>query len=270
MDKKIDSNIISGLIIFVAFILMIGPEAFVIGLLILLFVGIVYFISHTNNINPNFNFQNQNKGTLYASRQSALESVRLYLAPYKNMWQNLRVSNKFCVLTLGSDGKTIKGTEKNGTGNYRKFRIVESKIHTMAEVWDMFCLNFDHLTSYDGLIELCNLFRVTYIEEPVGDVPKKNQSKQQKNTQTTVVSEKLDINNASEVEITALPGISIVLSKKIIKRREEIGGFKSVEDVFSFLKLKPHMENQLKNLICVKKMKGSIQIQRTKERSIDI
>ena len=193
----------------------------------------------------------------------------MYLAPYDNVWKNLRVSNKFCTLRLGPDGKTITGTEKNGTNNYRKFKIVESKIHTMAELWDMFCLNYDHLTSYDGLVELCNLFRAVYVEEFIGN---KSIGSRPINTEShrENSAEKLDINNASEVEITALPGISIVLSKKLIKKREDIGGFKSVEDVFLFLKLKPHMEEQLRKLICVKKMKGSIQIQRTNERSVDI
>ena len=80
----------------------------------------------------------------------------------------------------------------------------------------------------------------------------------------------LDVNNASEVELTALPGISIVMAKKLIKRREEIDGFKSVNDVCLFLKLKPHMQNQLEQLICVKKMNGKIGVKRFNERSVDI
>jgi DNA uptake protein ComE-like DNA-binding protein len=82
--------------------------------------------------------------------------------------------------------------------------------------------------------------------------------------------EKLDINNASEIELTALPGISIVMAKKLVKKREEIGGFKTVNDVFVFLQIKPHMQAQLEKLICVKKIKGSVKIQLNKERSIDL
>ena len=87
---------------------------------------------------------------------------------------------------------------------------------------------------------------------------------------TDLPKEKLDVNNASEVELTALPGISIVMAKKLIKRREEIGGFKSVDDVCLFLHLKPHMQNQLKLLICVNKMKGKLSMQRFTERNIDL
>ena len=52
------------------------------------------------------------------------------------------------------------------------------------------------------------------------------------------------------------------MSKKLIKKREEIGGFKNTHEVFLYLKLKPHMENQLKDLICVNKMQGSVKIEK--------
>lgn len=263
------------------------PEApFIIGIIFMLFfmfgnplilipvVGIaavVFFLTRTNNNNPNFNIQNQKRGTTYSSRMAALDAVRLYLAPHNSIWKNLRVSNKFCTLRLGSDGNTITGSEKTSTSTYRKFKIVESKIHTMSAVWNMFCLNFDHLTSYQGLLEMCNTFQAVYIEEIIGANNTKPVKKETPvKTDSENPDEKLDINNATEVEITALPGISIVLSKKIIKRREEINGFKSVDELCKFLKLKPHMENQLRSLICVKKMKGSVNIQRSKERSVDL
>ena len=60
------------------------------------------------------------------------------------------------------------------------------------------------------------------------------------------------------------------MAKKLIKKREAIRGFEKIEDVFLFLRLKPHMENQLRNLICVNKMKGSLNLQRNSERSVDL
>jgi hypothetical protein len=86
-----------------------------------------------------------------------LENVRLYLAPYKSIWKNLRISNKYCVLRLGSDGATITGMEKVQYGTYRKFKIIESQIHTMAEVWDMFCLNFEYT-----IISLLSFFELNF------------------------------------------------------------------------------------------------------------
>ena len=95
-------------------------------------------------------------------------------------------------------------------------------------------------------------------------------SKNENTTSNIKPKEKIDINNASEVEITSLPGISIVLAKKLIKKREEIGGFKNTHEVFVYLKLKPHMENQLRDLICVNKMKGSVKIEKYQERHVDL
>lgn len=268
MGRRYDSaNFIALGILLIFFILVANPLLFGIIFIVLI---ITIIITHTNNINPDVNITNVNRGTTYVSRQTALENVRLYLAPYKSIWKNLRISNKYCVLRLGSDGATITGMEKVQYGTYRKFKIIESQIHTMAEVWDMFCLNFEYNTHYNGLIELCNIFSVKYIEEIIGQNQETVQMPVLQNKTDSVSLEKLDINNASEVEITALPGISIVLSKKLIKKREEIGGFKTIEDVFLFLKLKPHMEKQLRNLICVNKMKGSVKIERTKERKIDL
>jgi DNA uptake protein ComE-like DNA-binding protein len=151
----------------------------------------------------------------------------------------------------------------------------------------MFCDVFDHNTRFDRLIELCRTFQVDIKIE--GEQYKLSQgvnysvvsnNTDKSNTikidtlapssSNTEKKEKLDINNASEVEITSLPGISIVLSKKIIKKREEIGGFKDVNEFLEFTQLKPHMRTQLRDLVCVNKMKGSEKIKRNSERSVDL
>ena len=205
-------------------------------------------------------------------RRAALEQARLYLAPYTNQERNLRLSNKNCSLRLGGDGVTITAKEK--INPYRSFKVVKSSEYSMDELWDMMCVRFDYNTSFDGLTELCHIYNAkiiveggeasneiknTPIQRKVDVIPKNVEPK-----------EKLDVNNASEVELTALPGVSIVMAKKLIKKREEIGGFKSVNDVCLFLRLKPHLQTQLEKLICVKKMKGSIRIDRYQERKLDL
>ena len=80
---------------------------------------------------------------------------------------------------------------------------------------------------------------------------------------------KIDVNNCSEFELTELPGISIVLAKRIIKRREEIGGFKRTEDFFEFLQLKEHLVKQIMTLVKAEKMCGKVIKNYNKERTID-
>ena len=143
----------------------------------------------------------------------------------------------------------------------------------------MFCTSFSHNTTFRELIQLCETFQVdiditedSYYKASNVVYPANTVNLQpavEHNLKKTA-KEKLDINNASEIEITALPGVSIVLAKKLIKKREEIGGFKSVDDVCIFLHLKSHIENQLRELICVNKMKGSLNIKRNQERSVDL
>ena len=214
----------------------------------------------------------------YNERIRALREARIYLAPYKDIWSNLKLVNKYCKLTLGEDGYTIEGFEKGYP--YRHFKVVSTGVHSSEELWNIFCRHFSWNKSYDGLLEDCHRFGAITVHDKTSAKSDKNSEEQKSeviaNEQKTTISkiekpkEKLDINNCSEAELTALPGISVVLAKKIIKKREEIGGFKKIDDFFLYLKLKPHMENQLKELIKVEKMKGSVTRILNTERKIDL
>ena len=208
-------------------------------------------------------------------RRNALKEAKIYLAPYSDIWRNLKLSNKYCVLRLGSDGKTI--TARESVSPNRLLRVLQSHVYTYADLWDLFCTTFDHQTTFDRIIELCNTYRLTIdvqgnlaLPNERVVMPKTTKKVENKIEKTEPQKEKLDVNNASEVELTALPGVSIVMAKKLIKKRDDINGFKSVEDVCLFLKLKPHMENQLRELICVNKIKSSNKIKRYNERSVDL
>ena len=217
-------------------------------------------------------------------RKEALANAKIYLAPYSDIWRNLKLSNKFCTLRLQSNGYTIVGRETSAP--YRSFRILKSRVHSDTDLWNMFCTVFDYNTRFDRLIELCRIYQADIKIE--GEDYKLSQgtdyaisvTNNKSSTdvkidiidkkQEQTIKEKIDINNASEVEITSLPGISIVLAKKIIKKREEIGGFKDINEFLQFTPLKAHMRNQLKDLVCVNKMKGSGKIKRNSERSVDL
>lgn len=240
-------------------------------------LGIAYVV--LRNLNSN-NTEIQSKTM---RRRSALNEAKIYLAPYTDIWRNLRLSNKYCTLRLGYDGQTITAKESSVYGN-RSLRVVRSNVHSINDLWDMLCISFDHNTSFNSLLEF---FRRSAVQikidgqEYTSSVRSSRYNETQEKEETiskeikvdaipSEKKEKLDVNNASEVELTALPGVSIVMAKKLINKREEIGGFKSVNDVCIFLKLKPHMQVQLEELICVKKMKGSINIKRFKERKLDL
>ncbi len=216
-------------------------------------------------------------------RRYALNTARIYLAPHKSIWKDLRLSNRLCILLLGSDGQSISAVES--VKPFRSLRVLKSKIHSNNDLWNMLCIDFSHTTSFDELVQKFNRFNVDIsIKDSHYTVVQKAQSPnniQPRQVQVVDINnevvnnikentEKLDINNASEVEITSLPGISIVMAKKLVKKRDEIKGFKSVDDVCIFLHLRPHIEKQIRDLICVNKMQGTAKPQRNRERSIDL
>ena len=250
------------------------------GIFFLILIGLLYLAY--KKVRPykiTYNNCDGNK----KERLNALKEAKIYLTPYKDIWSDLKLINKYCKLTLGKDGVTIEGFEKNYP--QRHFKIISNGVHTTEELWNLFCKYFSWNKSYNGLIEDCKKYGVTIIESignqksvtknntviPIQERTLANELKEENSSsKNEPQKEKLDINNCSEAELTELPGISIVLSKKIIKKREEIGGFKTVEDFFIFLKLKPHIEKQLRTLIKIEKMKGSIIKPLNKERTIDL
>lgn len=205
-----------------------------------------------------------NSSDVAMRRKSALRIAKIYLAPYKSIWRNLKLANKFCSLTLESDGVSIFAKEK--VAPYRKFKVISSHVHTYSDLWDMFCINFNSYKNYDDLLDDCRLYKLSIYEYSI-----KAEEQKVHIVTTTASSNLLDINNCSEIELTELPGISIVMAKKAIKKREEIGGFKTIEEFFEFMKLKSHMEIQLHDRICVKKMCGVVKkVERSQERSVDL
>lgn len=59
-------------------------------------------------------------------------------------------------------------------------------------------------------------------------------------------SSAVDVNNAAEQDIAALPGIGPILAKKVIKIRQTQGGFDSIEQFAQGLGLKPHVVEQIR------------------------
>lgn len=269
-------RLIASIVVLFIYLLALYPWQTV---LVSIFIVVCYLIL------KNLNSDNTISKSKSLRRRTALQEAKIYIAPYTDIWRNLRLSNKYCTLRLGMDGQTITAKEK--IGQCRSLRVIKSKVHAIDDLWDMLCVSFDHNTSFDALIEQFETFMTeikveggTYtVEERKHRYSTENRSRvNDKEVNVDMLSsmkneerkEKLDVNNASEIELTALPGVSIVMAKKLIKKREEVGGFKSVNDVCLFLHLKPHMQEQLEKLICVNKMKGSVNIKRYEERKLDL
>lgn len=198
-----------------------------------------------------------------ARREEALRLAKVYLAPYEDIWRDLKLSNPFCYLTLSIDGMTIEGFEKGKGGTFRTFKVLKSNVHDWEELWNLFCRNFTYNKSYDGLLEDCRRFNLV-VEEKLYEKPVQTELPDMQPT-----TKKVDINNCSEAEMTNLPGVSIIMAKKAIKVRIETGGFDSLEDFYKLLNIQPNMQQQLNDIVYLGKKSESSANKRSSERRID-
>ncbi|ERI09676.1 ComEA family DNA-binding protein [Aneurinibacillus aneurinilyticus] len=60
---------------------------------------------------------------------------------------------------------------------------------------------------------------------------------------------KIDINLASESEIASIPEIGIILAKKVIIKRQEVGGFQSFEQFSEIMGLREHTIEKIKKYV---------------------
>lgn len=64
----------------------------------------------------------------------------------------------------------------------------------------------------------------------------------------------IDMNTASENEISAIPHLGVILAKKAVAKREEIGSFLSIEHFGEQVGLKPHILERVRPYITVSEM----------------
>ncbi len=88
----------------------------------------------------------------------------------------------------------------------------------------------------------------------------KNVALQTENTEAAVddkaeekqsLSDKINLNTATEEELKSLDGIGEVLARRIIEKREEVKGFNSIEELLSVEGIGDKIFDKIKNFVCV-------------------
>lgn len=83
-------------------------------------------------------FRGKDSDVALRSRLKALQTAKMYLSPYQDIWRNLKLSNKHCSLELTKD-KIIIAKEKDAiNGVNREFIIIATEVYSFDELWNMF------------------------------------------------------------------------------------------------------------------------------------
>lgn len=215
---------------------------------------------------------NRNKASdslrLYFRRKKAFKACKQYLTKEKGYY---KLRNKNLVLIYDYERKIIKCFESANkkrviTLNWYEQCSMETfqPDNLFEETFDNICYSFDKNSTYDRVAaEMQYYFKTHQVETRKG-------TKIASQETPYLSDEALDINKATEEEITALPGINIIAAKKIVEYRDLHCGFKTVEEFYKVMKIKPHFQKQLNNLICVKEYKIKSSDSTENERIIDL
>ncbi len=214
------------------------------------------------------------------NRKIALNKAKAFLKPYTNPFGTLYLSNQFCSVNY-SYGKVLFSFSKkvDEDGNKVSFLVEHSKdeILSVDEVWNILCEKFDYGTSLEDILKICAFYglkiKTNYIIQKTKTIDEKSNIVVSNNIYSEIGDdndELLDVNSCSEAELIALPGITIIIAKKIVKHREEKGYFDSVEDFLKVTDLKPHFATQIEKLITAKEVEIKIRKRTKLQRILDI
>lgn len=140
--------------------------------------------------------------------------------------------------------------------NYDLFMLYEM----YDRIFDEILFSFDENANYGGITMVLNeYFDVTSVVEQPKKVLKTTDNKMRTvddffkddiELRKYTEGEKLNVNLASADELNKLPGINVVLAKRILKYRETNNAFKSIDEFYNEMKIKPHFRKRLNSLIC--------------------
>ena len=244
-------------------------------------IGAIIVCIYANNVGPRYYRLNRitygtgntsifsrywRRRQLRMRRRDALRKAKSFVSPYRSIFGKLVVSNKYCKVIFTEEKEYYKFFCMSKEFNSKK-ELPFFEAHSMGkniwieEFFNSLCFNFSYNTKLENLR---NVFQGEQfmVDDTNYDISKPEQagtsSQKQGENPIGEMLEMININSATEAELTALPGINIIMAKKIIKQRDYKGDFKSVNDFMSFVKLKPHFEQKLRQMITVKPIEKNI------------
>lgn len=194
--------------------------------------------------------------SMFFNRQRALKRCKNFLKKGKNFYN---IKNQFVSIIFDDKQKVIKcynaKNRKETTTvsleqeTYSANLMHEDLLYMFEEKINEICNYFNSETTYENIKK--DLSLTFFSTKITTDESVKNNKNEQNLGIMEEVKSLIDINSASEKEITDLPGISIILAKKIIQYRDSNKGFKNLDEFYTKMKIKPHFIEKLDEMICV-------------------
>ena len=202
-------------------------------------------------------------------RENALKVASPFLKPFKDLMGEHTLANENCKVNLiiEKDGsRKIICISKLIVNNRRKIltATVNPDIATaysyplnyvVDNLWNILCLNFSYSTVYENVYSALNagMLNVKESQITVDSKGTETQKVYDSVSNTQIRSNNLlNINAATEAELSSLPGVNIVVAKKTMKYIEKNGGFKTVDEFIQKMKIKDIFADQIKKVTCTK------------------
>ena len=169
----------------------------------------------------------------------------------KNITIILDTKNK----TLSCIDNTVKSRSASVIWQDQVDYLPDDKDNIFEQTFDNICFSFSENASYSGILKL---LKDNFDEIQESSPPQKKQKQVVIDDEPIKIGSSLmlDINSATAEEIAKLPGINIVLAKRIVKYRDLKGVIKSKEELYKEFNIKEHFQKELnKSIILVDKHK---------------
>lgn len=200
------------------------------GMLILIIPRLIWIYRNLNN---------------YFSDDEVLLAVREVISIFDKKSVKCILRGRVCQLII--KGEYLYIQENNG--DKRTFMIDSlSSQFLIQEFLKVFNKKMD--ITYDELYSYC-LKRMLKVVESASTKALNMQRSKEKKLEELEDTYKIDINIATFEEIKALPGISVILAKKIVSKRDEIGGFNSIDELIEILHVSPNVEQFLRKVVVI-------------------
>lgn len=227
-------------------------------ILFLILYLLLYFINPIKKIgifNDNDYSDNTNRTRLSdfvrlsLRRRSAFKQCRKYLTKGKNFY---KLKNDYVTLIYETENKIIKCYDKSikkriATIEWFKQDSYELNYldNTFEETFDSVSALFNEKSMYDGIV---STFKSQF---KIEEIDPENEKNIENVNIPKFYSNMFNINQATEKELTDLPGLSIIQAKNIIRYREKHNGFGSLDEFFEEMNINNHLQQQLRNYLYV-------------------